>query len=123
MTRDYSGSSNPHYGKKGKNQFTDRDWSAIPWNEIGKKRQRSILMDEVGHKCCVCGFDKIRADGFSILQIDHIDGDHGNNARDNLRVVCPNCHALTSPKHLFMGRHHTVEAKDKISKGARSSVW
>ena len=29
------------------------------------------------------------------LELDHIDGDHGNNAKENLRLVCPNCHALT----------------------------
>jgi hypothetical protein len=29
------------------------------------------------------------------LELDHIDGDAGNNNYDNLRVLCPNCHALT----------------------------
>ena len=29
------------------------------------------------------------------LELDHIDGDHGNNAKENLRLICPNCHALT----------------------------
>jgi Zn finger protein HypA/HybF involved in hydrogenase expression len=27
------------------------------------------------------------------LELDHIDGNHFNNSLDNLRVVCPNCHA------------------------------
>lgn len=30
------------------------------------------------------------------LQVDHIDGDHFNNLKDNLRFLCPNCHALTT---------------------------
>jgi 5-methylcytosine-specific restriction endonuclease McrA len=29
------------------------------------------------------------------LELDHIDGDRQNNALENLRVLCPNCHALT----------------------------
>lgn len=29
------------------------------------------------------------------LELDHIDGDHDNNNLDNLRILCPNCHALT----------------------------
>lgn len=29
------------------------------------------------------------------LQLDHIDGDRTNNVVDNLRLLCPNCHALT----------------------------
>ena len=30
-----------------------------------------------------------------VLQIDHIDGDWLNNERDNVRFLCPNCHAQT----------------------------
>lgn len=29
------------------------------------------------------------------LELDHIDGNHQNNALQNLRLLCPNCHALT----------------------------
>lgn len=30
------------------------------------------------------------------LELDHIDGDPVNNELTNLRLLCPNCHALTS---------------------------
>lgn len=29
------------------------------------------------------------------LELDHIDGNADNNERTNLRLICPNCHALT----------------------------
>ncbi len=29
------------------------------------------------------------------LQIDHINGDWRDHRRENLRYLCPNCHALT----------------------------
>ena len=29
------------------------------------------------------------------LELNHKDGDHGNNAKENLELLCPNCHALT----------------------------
>lgn len=29
------------------------------------------------------------------LELDHIDGNHVNNNLSNLRLLCPNCHALT----------------------------
>jgi len=29
------------------------------------------------------------------LELNHKDGDHGNNAKSNLELLCPNCHALT----------------------------
>ena len=30
------------------------------------------------------------------LELEHIDGNHKNNNLDNLTLLCPNCHALTS---------------------------
>ena len=30
------------------------------------------------------------------LELDHIDGNHQNNNLNNLRLLCPNCHAFTS---------------------------
>jgi len=32
------------------------------------------------------------------LELDHIDGDHFNNALTNLQILCPNCHSQT-PHH------------------------
>jgi len=29
------------------------------------------------------------------LELDHVDGNNNNNNIDNLRLLCPNCHALT----------------------------
>ena len=29
------------------------------------------------------------------LELDHIDGNHYNNNFNNLRIICPNCHAQT----------------------------
>ncbi len=30
-----------------------------------------------------------------VLELDHINGDHGDNRVDNLRFLCPNCHSQT----------------------------
>ena len=30
------------------------------------------------------------------LEIEHIDGNYRNNKEENLIVLCPNCHSLTS---------------------------
>ncbi len=53
------------------------------------------LIKTRGDKCEECGFDKKSPDGRSIIQMDHIDGDYLNNNLDNLKLLCPNCHAMT----------------------------
>lgn len=56
--------------------------------------RRKILIGERGWFCWICELAEWR--GSSIpLELDHIDGDHKNNTRPNLRVICPNCRAQT----------------------------
>lgn len=66
----------------------------------GKALPRTIrifLLEKANYKCSSCGFNTPHPDdNSSILEIDHIDGDSTNNIEENLRVVCPNCHALSS---------------------------
>ena len=47
------------------------------------------------YKCANCGCDGNWQGGIISLEIDHIDGDNSNNEIENLRYLCPNCHALT----------------------------
>lgn len=58
---------------------------------------RNYIFKKYDNKCCECGWDKInQTTGKTPLEIDHIDGDCDNNNENNLRVLCPNCHSLTS---------------------------
>lgn len=49
----------------------------------------------VPYKCSNCGCDGHWQNGIISLELDHIDGDNTNNLIENLRYLCPNCHALT----------------------------
>jgi len=43
------------------------------------------------------------------LELDHINGEHSDNRLENLRVLCPNCHALTPTyRGRNIGQRHTV---------------
>lgn len=46
--------------------------------------------------CEQCGWAERTEDGYLPLELDHINGDRYDNRLENLRVLCPNCHSLTS---------------------------
>jgi len=57
---------------------------------------KKYLVDKSGNRCSSCGWKKKHpVTGNVPLEIDHIDGNSENNAEANLRLLCPNCHALT----------------------------
>jgi len=57
---------------------------------------KKYLRRKYGNKCCLCGWSKINTKTGQVpLVADHKDGNWRNNAESNLRLLCPNCDALT----------------------------
>lgn len=69
-------------------------WDAKPWEELGKDGKRRRVIEEQGRKCNSCHLSHWRDQPLS-LELEHKDGDHMNDERDNLEALCPNCHSLT----------------------------
>jgi len=66
------------------------------WNDIKKDvRRKSRLIWERGRQCEVCK-RSTWMNKLIPIEIDHIDGDPENNVPENLRLICPNCHAQTN---------------------------
>ncbi len=60
-----------------------------------KLRKRLLKDNYFEHKCYNCNLTKWLNQPIT-LELEHIDGDHTNNQIENLTLLCPNCHSLTS---------------------------
>lgn len=65
------------------------------FDELGACGKRKYLLEFYSGCCQECGYSKTRENGKSILAIHHVDGNKENTSRDNLKLLCPNCHTLT----------------------------
>lgn len=67
----------------------------------GKERRNGVVKalllrnNLLEYKCAVCELGPIWNRKELTLQLDHINGDGTDNRIENLRFLCPNCHAQT----------------------------
>jgi len=55
------------------------------------------LHEKYNYRCCRCSWNEINPyTKKTPLEVEHKDGNYKNNIEENLELLCPNCHSLTS---------------------------
>ncbi len=101
-------------------QHEERKQNSIKLVEEGSIREpstlRRVLSDLYGYQCSSCSISDWNDQPIT-LQVDHINGDPGNNKLENLRLLCPNCHSQTPT---YKGGNKNNPKKDPRSKYHRA---
>jgi hypothetical protein len=73
----------------------------------GGRLRSAMLSNEVPEKCAMCGTGPQWHGEPLRLEVDHLNGDWWDNRIENLRLLCPNCHAVTDT---YRGRKRRAAA-------------
>ncbi|MFE1366974.1 HNH endonuclease [Streptomyces anulatus] len=58
--------------------------------------RRALREIGIPEQCDECGTEPVWRGSPITLEIDHINGDRSDDRAENLRLLCPNCHAITT---------------------------
>ncbi|MBR6252396.1 MAG: HNH endonuclease [Clostridia bacterium] len=73
---------------------------------------RRYIFEKYNNKCSQCGWSKMNKYTMMIpLEIEHKDGNYENNSEENLILLCPNCHSLTST---YKGANRNNGRKERL---------
>lgn len=85
------GKQHPNHVRRDLKEILVKDSNYSSTNDL---RQRLIKEGILEYRCVSCGLDRW-LDNPIPLELDHINGDNRDHRLENLRLLCPNCHALT----------------------------
>jgi len=87
-------------------KLLEKDFSEVNEHSIKKR----VYLEQKG-SCNNCGLTEWLGTPI-VLELEHKDGNHQNNIRENLECLCPNCHSLTDT---WRGRNKKGKRSEKVT--------
>lgn len=91
-----------------KNKLLEEDFKNLSFQRLAKR-----VKLEQDDKCNKCGLDTWMGQSL-ILELEHKDGNHDNNKRENLEALCPNCHSLTNTWRGRNKKSNRLKVSDEV---------
>jgi 5-methylcytosine-specific restriction endonuclease McrA len=79
----------------------------VETKEASARTMKRYLIETDGYLCSECGITEWNSKPI-MLELEHKNGNSGDNSRENVCLLCPNCHSQTSTyknKNKGNGRH------------------
>lgn len=121
------------------NNLKSRNRTRLPLEEVLVKnspvtstkslKERLLKEGILKNECVKCGTGPEWQGKPLTLELDHIDGDNRNNEKENLRILCPNCHSQTVTfggknikKPKIERKHYCSDCHSEVYKGSTICV-
>lgn len=75
---------------------TEHRWKFGSWENVPLKKRRARILLEQNGLCAICASPPVWLGKPLSFELDHVSGKREDNSRENLRMLCPNCHRQTS---------------------------
>jgi HNH endonuclease len=96
----------------------NKQFSKLALEELkSDKSRRKWLIQRRGNQCEVCGISMWRGE-LVPLELHHVDGNTDHNTEENLKLLCPNCHAQMPT---FRRKNALKEGKRQVIRRKRYS--
>lgn len=66
----------------------------LSFEVLNERLKKQRLLKEFGHRCWSCGLENW-CGKLIPLEMDHVNGNADDSSKENLRILCRNCHGLT----------------------------